>query len=80
MTSSHSFVVILSEQISCLISSSNISAAVPGRVLKPRAFNSCKYSASSLFKVLAPCQISKGEKACICNSGCASLIEEIIDL
>ncbi len=65
-------VLILSGQITARTSSSRISAAVPGSELGPAAFSSCRKSGRFRPVVLAPCQISSGEKAWICMPGTAS--------
>ena len=73
MTSSHWAVLILSGQITARTSSSRISAAVPGNVLRPASFRRTRYSSSGRFEVAAPCHTSNGEKAWMCISGTASL-------
>ena len=73
MTSSHSSVEILSAQMRWRISSSRISAAVPGSVASPAAFSCSRYVRSGMPMVFAPCQISSGEKAWMWISGTASL-------
>ena len=73
-TSIHCCVLILSGQIIARISSSSISAAVPGNVPSPASFSRTRKSVKLSPSVAAPCVTSSGEKAWMCIPGTAALI------
>ena len=60
--SSHSSVLILSGQMRARTSSSRISAAVPGSVLRPASFRRVRYSASGTSERRAPSVTSSAVK------------------
>ena len=73
-TSTHCWVLILSGQMIARISSSRISAAVPGNVPRPASLSCARNSLSDRPSVAAPCVTSSGEKAWMCIPGTAALI------